>query len=76
MPQGRRIELFCCWLTIGVFLYLADCEIASVLGAPRQDVPWLHRGLYAGRALFFTLAWIVFPVFKALRDRISSQPRE
>jgi hypothetical protein len=64
---------FLAWVLIGACLYAVDCLLVN--DAP--NVPWIERGIYAGRLFLLTVVWFVLvplidPSGKGGSDR---QPR-
>jgi hypothetical protein len=65
-------------LIVGIFFYLVDCLVVTLVDNASLDLPWFKRGIYAGGSfgIIFTLAWLMFPVGRLVYKRVKTRPRD
>jgi hypothetical protein len=76
--RSRRSKWLFGWLIVGLFFYLVDCLVATILTDSSLDLPWFERGIYAGGpfGIFLTASWLVFPIGRIIFKRIKTRPRD
>jgi hypothetical protein len=75
--DSSPLKLIFAWLIVGVFFYLVDCVVVTLVDKASPDQPWYERGFCAGGpfGMIFTVGWLVFPVLWLISRRIKTRPR-
>jgi hypothetical protein len=75
--NSRRFKFYSSWLMVGVFFYLVDCFVVTLVDETSFGVPWYERGIFAlgPFGIVLTLSWLVFPVIRVIHKRAKTRPR-